>query len=437
MGTGRESSKFRSDAGLGYTGDAIRLVRVRQHFEAPVEEDLAGQVREEVVRLLGSHPLGPGSSVGITAGSRGVGDAVEVYRAAVETLREECHEPFLFAAMGSHGRGTAEGQRELLRSLGVTEEKVGAPVVCSDEVVQLGETDAPLAGLPVFVAREAAEADGVLAVNRIKPHTSFHGPYESGVMKMLAVGMGRAEGATMVHRLGWGSMVAAVESIGKAVLERLPVLGGLAVVENAREQTALVKGLTAGELPEGETPLLELARGYMPSLPAKDLDLCVVREMGKNYSGTGMDTNIIGRLRLQGIPEPAEPKIQYLAVLDLSEASHGNATGVGLADFTTERLVGKMDREATYLNCLTSGGPARAAVPMTLEDDEALFEAVWKALKPERLSEVRMLVVENTLHLEEAWVSENLLDDLREDAEVVGEPVALEFDSEGRMLMKG
>jgi hypothetical protein len=194
-----------------------------------------------------------------------------------------------------------------------------------------------------------------------------------------------------------------------------------------------VKGLSAGALPEGETPLLELARRYMPSLPVEDLDLCVVREMGKNYSGTGMDTNIIGRLRLQGIPEPVEPKIQYLAVLDLSEASHGNATGVGLADFTTRRLVEEIDREATYLNCLTSGGPARAAVPMTLEHDEALFEAVWKALKPERLSEVRMLVVENTLHLEEAWVSENLLGEL--EVEVIGEPFELGFDSGGRMLL--
>ncbi|MCA1728006.1 MAG: DUF362 domain-containing protein [Actinobacteria bacterium] len=417
--------------------DGIRLVRIRQHFEAPVVEDIAGRVREEVGRLLGSHPLRAGSSIGITAGSRGVSDAVEVYRAAVETLREEGHEPFLFAAMGSHGRGTAEGQRDLLRSLGVTEEKVGAPVLCSDEVVRVGETGTPLPGLPVYVAREAAEADGILAVNRVKPHTSFHGPYESGLMKMLAVGMGRAEGATMVHHLGWGSMVEAVESIGDAVLERLPVLGGLAVVENAREETALVKGLSAGELPGDETPLLELARSYMPSLPVKDLDLCVVREMGKNYSGTGMDTNIIGRLRLEGLPEPTEPAIQYLAVLDLSEASHGNATGVGLADFVTERLVEKIDRGATYLNCLTSGGPIRAAVPMTLENDEALFEAVWKALKPERLDEVRMLVIENTLRLEDAWVSENLLDELgdRAEVEVVGEPFPQKFDSGGRLLL--
>ena len=415
--------------------DGLRLVKVRQHFEAPVVEDLAGEVRAELQRLIGSHTLVSGSRIGITAGSRGVSDAVEVYRAAVETLREEGHEPFLFASMGSHGRGTAEGQRDLLRSLGVTEEKVGAPVLCSDEVVEVGETGAPLAGLPVYAAREAAEADGVLAVNRVKPHTSFHGPYESGLMKMLAVGMGRANGASMVHRLGWSSMVEAIEAIGGVVMEKLPIIGGLAIVENAREETAMLKGLTAADLPEGETPLLELARDYMPSLPVKDLDLCVVREMGKNYSGTGMDTNIIGRLRLQGLPEPTQPYIQYLAVLDLSEASHGNATGVGLADFVTERLAAKVDREATYLNCLTSGGPIRAAVPMTLEDDEALFEAVWKALKPERLDEVRMVIIDDTLHLEEAWVSESLLDELEDGAEVVGEPFTLGFDSEGRMLL--
>ena len=417
--------------------DQIRLVKVRQHFEAPTVPDLAREVRDELESLLQQYQLESNSRVAITAGSRGINDAVEVYQAAVELLKEEGHEPFLFSSMGSHGRGTADGQRDLLRSLGVTEEKIGAPVLCSAEVVQLGETEEPLAGLPVYASKEAAEADGILAINRVKPHTSFHGPYESGLMKMLAVGMGRDKGASMVHQLGWSSMVESIESIGGAALERLPVIGGLAIIENAHEETALVKGLPGPEIPENETQLLELARDYMPFLPIDQADLCVVREMGKNYSGTGMDTNVIGRLRLQGIPEPTEPAIQFLAVLDLSEASHGNATGVGLADFTTERLVEKIDYEATYLNCLTSGGPIRAAVPITLPTDEALFEAVWQALKPERLSEVRLLIVNNTLHLEEMWISETLLEAVedREEIEVVGEPFPLEFDSGGYMIL--
>lgn len=399
--------------------------------------DLAEKVRDEVGLLLQRYRLESGSRVAITAGSRGINDAVEVYQAAVELLKEEGHQPFLFSSMGSHGRGTADGQRDLLKSLGVTEEKIGAPVLCSADVVQLGETEGPLAGLPVYVSKEAAEADGLIAINRVKPHTSFHGPYESGLMKMLAVGMGRDKGASMVHRLGWSSMVESIESIGSAVLEQLPVIGGLAIIENAHEETALLKGLPGPEIPEGETQLLELARDYMPFLPVDQLDLCVVREMGKNYSGTGMDTNVIGRLRLQGIPEPAEPAIQYLAVLDLSEASHGNATGIGLADFTTERRVEKIDYEATYLNCLTSGGPVRAAVPMTLPTDEALFEAAWRALKPESISEVRLLIVNNTLHLEELWVAEALLKEVsdREGIEVVGEPLPLEFDSKGQIVV--
>ena len=415
----------------------LRLVEVHQRFEAPTVADVSCAVGEQVRKLIWQRNLPPGSRVGITAGSRGVKDAVEVYRAGVQTLKEEGHSPFLFAAMGSHGRGSAEGQRDLLRSLGVTEEKVGAPVLCSDEVVSLGETTSPRAGLPVYVAREAAEADAVLVVNRVKLHTSFHGPHESGLMKMLAVGMGRARGAEMVHQLGWGAMVESVESIGGAALERLPVIGGLAVVENAREETALVEGLPPEELPEGESRLLELAREYMPSLPADDLDVLVVREMGKNYSGTGMDTNVIGRLRLEGLPEPDLPSIRYLAAMDLSEASHGNATGVGLADFVTERLAAKIDREATYLNCLTSGGPIRAAVPMTFPNDREVLEAVWKALKPEHAAHVRLMVVDNTLHLGRLWVSEGLVGTLRERERVeVREPLALSFDTAGRMVLE-
>jgi hypothetical protein len=418
--------------------ERIRLVKVRQRFEAPTIPDPEGRVREEVRRLLRQSELEPGSRVAITAGSRGISNAVEAYRGAVGALEEGGHDPFLFSSMGSHGRGTTEGQRDLLQSLGVTAEKVGAPVICSDEVVRLGETEKPLAGLPVYVAREAAEADGVLVVNRVKPHTSFHGPYESGLMKMLTVGMGRARGASMVHRLGWRSMVGAIESIGGAVLEQLPVIGGVALVENAREETAVVRGLPKAEIREGETALLEEARSFMPSLPVRRVDLCVVRQMGKNYSGTGMDTNIIGRLRLQGIPEPTDPFIQYLAVLDLSEASHGNATGVGLADFTTRRLVKKIDHEATYLNCLTSGGPVRAAVPMTFPDDRALFEAVWKVLKPEGAEQVRLAVIDNTLHLGELWLSENLVSELEAgEAEVVGEPFSPEFDAEDRIVLQG
>lgn len=417
--------------------DEVRLTEVHRRHDAPTVEDPAGRAREETARLLSETALEPGARVAITAGSRGIRGIAGIYRAVAGAVREAGYDPFLFSSMGSHGRGTADGQREVLESLGVTERFVGVPVICSERVRLVGETKGPLPGLPVYVAEEAAAADAILAVNRVKPHTSFHGPQESGLMKMLAVGAGRAEGASMVHRLGWENMVDAIRSIGSVILERLPVVGGIALVQNGREELAVVRGVTAEKMPDEEAGLLELARGYLPRLPADDLDVLIVREMGKDYSGTGMDTNVIGRLRLEGIPEPDLPRIRYLGALDLSGASHGNATGVGLADFTTRRLAEKIDPEATYLNCLTSGGPIRAAIPMTLEDDRALLNAVWQALKPLRDSEVRMMVIENTLHLERLWVSEPLVDEVSslEGAELSGDPETLEFDKSGRLKL--
>lgn len=417
------------------TTDVLRMVRVRQRFSADAVDDLPATVRGEVERLLASGDLPPGARVAITAGSRGMARAAEIYRAAADALRAAGHRPFLFTAMGSHGGGTAAGQRDLLDGLGVTEESVGAEISCSADVVDLGRTTAPVADLPVLAAREAAEADAVLVVNRVKPHTSFHGTYESGVMKMLSVGMGRARGASMVHRLGWGSMERAVESIADVVLARLPVLGAIAVVENAHEQPAVVEGIPAAEIRVREAALLEVARERMPYLPVDDLDLCVVRQMGKDISGTGIDTNIVGRLRVQGLPEPARPRIAYLAVLDLTEASHGNATGIGLADFTTQRLADAVDRDSTYVNCLTSGSPIRAAVPMTLPDDKAVFDAVWLALKPERMADVRAAVIESTLRLDEMWLSERSAAEAK-DVEVVGESVAVGFDEFGRLVLR-
>lgn len=417
------------------TSDPLRVVRVRQRFQAPAVDDLPAAVDHEVSRLLDANPLPPGSSVAITAGSRGLAQGPVVYRAVVRALEAAGHKPFLFTAMGSHGGGTAAGQRALLDSLGVTDAEVGAPVSCSDDVAELGQTSTPVAGLPVYVAQEARDADAVLVVNRVKPHTSFHGAHESGLLKMLAVGMGRARGASMVHRLGWQVMERAIESIAGTVLAELPVLGAVALVENAHEQPAHVEGVVAADLVSRETELLDLARSLMPYLPVDELDLCVVRTMGKNYSGTGMDTNVIGRLRVQGLPEPAKPRIQYLAVLDLSEESHGNACGVGLADFTTQRLADQIDRDATYLNCLTSGSPIRAAVPMTLPDDRAVIDAVWQAMKPQRMADVRAAVVENTLHLGELWLSERSAADVAGAVDVVGSPVAVTFDSTGRLVL--
>lgn len=417
--------------------DGLRLMKVRQRFAAPALEEPWERVFEQTARLLSESGLRVGASVAITAGSRGIRGAGEACEAAARAVREAGGEPFFFSAMGSHGRGKAEGQREVLQSLGITEENVGAPVSCSERVAFIGETSGPLPGLPVYFAEEAAGADAVLALNRVKPHTSFRGPQESGLMKMLAVGAGRAEGASMVHGLGWENMAGAVQSMGGVILDQIPVLGGVALVQNGREEPALIEAVAAPELPEREAELLEAACGLLPRLPVDGLDALVVRRMGKDFSGTGMDTNVIGRLRLEGLPEPDSPAIRHLGVLDLTEASHGNATGVGLADFTTRKLVEKIDREATYLNCLTSGSPTRAAIPMTLENDRELLEAIWQSLKPQEDSGVRLAVIEDTLHLEELWLSEATAEEAlqKSNVEAVGEPSPLGFDLKGDLRL--
>ncbi|GAA3730477.1 hypothetical protein HDA32_005962 [Spinactinospora alkalitolerans] len=414
----------------------VPMCRIRRNLPSAALPDPRARAYDEVSALLRRCGTPAGARVAITAGSRGIDGVVGVLRATVRAVADAGGHPFLFSAMGSHGGGTPEGQRDVLAGLGITEDAVGAPVSCSDRVVELGETGAPLPGLPVFFAEEAAAADAVIAVNRIKPHTSFHGPHESGLLKMLTVGSGRARGAAMVHRLGWSNMVAAIEAIGAVVLDRLPVIGGLGLVQDPYERLAAVEAMAADDIAERESRLLERARALLPRLPVDDLDALVVREMGKAYSGCGMDTNVIGRLRLEGMPEPERPRVRCLGVLDLAEDSHGNATGVGLADFTTERLVRAIDRSATYLNCLTSGGPQRAAVPMAFPDDAALLDAMGQMLRPQREADVRMAVIDNTLSLDSLWVSEAVLPEVAavEEIEVTDRRPGPAFDAAGRLL---
>ncbi|WP_186356662.1 hypothetical protein [Streptomonospora sp. PA3] len=414
----------------------VPLNRIRRRLPSAALPDPQERARAETAALLERCAVPAGARVAFTAGSRGIGGITAVLRGAVRAAADRGCRPFLFSAMGSHGGGTAEGQRDVLTSLGITEEAVGAPLSCSDRVVRLGETGDPLPGLPVYFAAEAAEADAVVAVNRIKPHTSFHGPHESGLLKMLSVGSGRARGAAMVHRLGWARMVEAIGAISSAVLERVPVVGGLGLVQDPYEGLAAVEALGAADMAEGEARLLDTARRLLPRLPVDDLDALVVREMGKAYSGCGMDTNVIGRLRLEGMAEPQSPRIRCLAVLDLAEGSHGNATGMGLADFTTERLARAVDRQSTYLNCLTSGGPQRAAQPMTFPDDAAVLKAMGDMLRPEREADVRLAVIDNTLALDEMWVSDPVLAEAAEteEVEVIERSPRLRFDDGGRLL---
>jgi hypothetical protein len=306
--------------------------------------------------------------------------------------------------------GTPEGQKKLLAGLGITEESLGAPLVASGESVRIGEVGP---GVPVYVNRVALESQGLIIINRVKPHTSFHAPVESGLTKMLAVGLGNPQGAMALHSYGIRGLETFIPMVAACIKERLPVLYGIAIVENAYEQTAVVAGIEPEQFYEREQELLDTARSLMAHLPFDDLDLLVVRSMGKCFSGTGMDTNIIGRLRIQGEPEPEKPRIKRIAVLDLDERSEGNALGIGLADFTTDGLLAKVDWMPTYLNVLSTTFVMRAMAPMHFRTDEETLSAALASLGGIERESARVLVIDNTLDLSSIEFSAALLEEAR------------------------
>ena len=407
-----------------------KVVKIRQTFPRPRVENVGEALREQLGRGEISSAIKPGMSVALTAGSRGIAQINEILRSLVGTLKEMGAEPFIVPAMGSHGGATAEGQVEILESLGVTEEYCGAPIRSSMEVVQIGETGR---GVPVYMDRIASEADGVVLVNRVKAHTDFRSSIESGLMKMASIGLGKHEQALALHGFGVEGIRDFMVEVADEVLGSGHVLFGVATVENAYDEPAIIEAIPAGQIHEREEELLAEYMGMMPALPVSDVDVLYVDALGKNYSGTGMDTNVIGRFRILGVDEPESPAVKYIVVGDVSEESHGNALGVGLADLTTQRLADRVEREAMNANVITSTFVERAKVPMVLaSDEEALRTAIrcnW-GVPPD---ETRLVRIPNTLHLEYLYVSENMVDEALANAEteVVGDPEELRFDTEG------
>jgi hypothetical protein len=407
-----------------------KVVKIRQKFPRPRVESVQEALREQLEREEISSTIKPGMSVALTAGSRGIAEIDEILRCLVEILKQMKAEAFIVPAMGSHGGATAEGQVEILESLGVTEEFCGAPIRSSMEVVELGETER---GVPVYMDRIASEADGVVLVNRIKAHTDFRSNIESGLMKMASIGLGKHEQALALHGYGVEGIRDFMVEVGDEVIESGRVLFGVATVENAYDEPAIVEAIPTEEIHEREAELLAEYMDMMPALPVSDIDVLYVDSLGKNYSGTGMDTNVIGRFRILGVEEPETPAVKYIVVGDVSDESHGNAIGVGLADLTTQRLADRIERKAINANVITSTFVERAKVPMVLaSDEEALRTAIrcnW-GVPPEQTRFVR---IPNTLHLEYLYVSENMLDEALADGEVevVGDPENLRFDAEG------
>lgn len=393
-----------------YMLELPQMHRVTQSFPRPKVADIQTTTTHELTKLGMAERISPGKKIGITVGSRGIQNITAILKTTVNFVRQLGGEPYLLAAMGSHGGGTAAGQHEVLEGLGITETAVGAPIITCADCEVIGHTTT---GLPAFAVKSTREMDGIIVINRVKTHTSFKGMVESGLVKKMVVGLGGPKGAQQFHGFGPAELARLLVEIGTVLLSKLPIWGGLALVENAYEETATIQAIAADEFIERESEALQYSKSLMPSLPVADIDLLIIEEMGKNFSGTGIDTNIIGRARIEGVPEPAHPSIKRIAVLDLSEESHGNATGLGMADFVTQKLVDKMDRQTTYLNCLTSTFVVRAAIPMYFSSEEKLMEAALYSLSSIPPDKLRIVIIPNTLFLEECYVSEALIPELQ------------------------
>lgn len=408
--------------------DFPRVFRLKQTFHGPVLIDIPGAVREALRAI--PLPIRPGQSVALAVGSRGIANLAAIVRAVVDEVTSRGARPFIFPAMGSHGGGTAEGQASVLAHYGITQASMGCPIRATMEVAQVGEA----LGLPVWLDREAAGADWIGVINRVKPHTDFKGSIESGLFKMMAIGMAKRVGAAQAHRASVRHRYETViTAVGREVLQRARIAFGLGIVENAYEQTAKVQAFLPEALEAGERVLLAEARAWMARLPFDPIDVLIVDEMGKNISGTGMDTNVIGRGASRFEPFPDTPRITWIVPLGLTPETYGNANGIGNADFTTRRLAEKIDWEATLINCLAAVAPNMAKLPPVFETDREAIAAALDCLGRLRPDEVRVVRIKNTLMLGEVEASEAFLPELaaRDDLVKVTDPAPLFFDETG------
>jgi len=409
---------------------SVRLPQVyciRQQFEGPTVDDIPGAVKEELGKLDLVEKIRPGETVAITGGSRGIANIDTILKAVADQMKALGARPFIIPAMGSHGGGTAEGQIEVLARYGVTEQAMSCPIRATMDVVEIGRSEF---GIPVFLDRYAAEADHIAVVNRVKLHTKFIGKVESGLMKMCLIGLGKREGARAYHRAidrhSWDEIVGSVAGI---VREKAPIAFGLAILENAFEQTARLAAVRPEDFPTVEPELLKQSADMMAQLPFHDVDLLIVDEMGKDISGTGMDTNITGR------KDNSPMQVLRLFVRDLTEKTHGNAQGIGLADFTTRRLASKIDFRQLYINSQTAYRTDTPKVPMTFDTDREVINVAMDMIGLSPPEDAKIVWIKNTLELADIIVSEAYLSRVAEhdNLTVVGGPFEIEFDSEGNL----
>ncbi len=411
-----------------------KLIQIKQKFSSYSVEDTTERTKSEVVNLKLEKRIKPGDSIAITAGSRGISDINVITMTVIDELIKLRGRPFIIPAMGSHGGATVSGQLKVLEGYGITEKKMGAPIKATMDVVKIGESNN---GIPVYVDKNVINADHVVAINRIKPHTRFAGEIESGLIKMLLVGLGKDVGARVYHRAVMkNTFDRIVESVLPIVLSKLSVLFGLAIIENAYGKIADISAMMGEDIIKKESGLKKKSFELMAKLPFRNIDLLIVDNMGKDISGTGMDTNVIGRKDENPSETPNEcAGISRIFVRDLTPNSHGNACSIGLADFTTRKLVNKINFQETYINCVTALRPEGAKIPMTFECDKDAIEAAVSTCGIEDPDDMKIVWIKSTLDLEKVIVSEGYLDDLngRENFEQISSIREITLDSSGNL----
>ena len=395
----------------------MKLLSVRQKLVSRPLADVANEVRQQLDALKLRVPQGP---VAITVGSRGISQIPLMIKTAGQWLRERGAKPFIVPSMGSHNGATAAGQQQMVESLGMSESAMDMPIRSSMECVKLATVDTG----DVWMDRHCFEADGVLVVNRVKLHTCFSGPVQSGLTKMMVVGMGKIRSAQTFHSSPTPQMKDMLLEMGQVILDSGKIFAGLAILEDGFDETAEIHAIRPTDILTCEAQLLERHRDYFPRLPIDELDVLIVDSIGKTFSGTGMDTNVIGYRGVKGFEDLDRPKIGIIAALSLVEASQGNAIGVGLADFITQHLRNAIDEDKTFINVYTTGDMERAKIPATLADDQSLFQRIG-----ERYGDQRWMLIPNTLHLGHLYVSEDLRDEVAAlpHCEIDPEPVEVSF----------
>lgn len=411
-----------------------KVVPIKQHFRDLRLADVGGAVRQAMEQAAWTQSVAPGSRIAVGAGSRGITNIDVIVRAVIDFWKSRGVEPFIIPVMGSHGAATAEGQADVLAHYGITEQTMGAPVVSSLDVVEVGTTPE---GIEVVMDRQAFESDGVMLCGRVKWHTDFGGKLESGIHKMMAIGLGKWAGARRYHcwalRIG---MEQVIRSVGGVILGTGKMLGGLAILEDAYHNTAEVHALGSEGMAAREEELLERAKSWKPNVPVAETDLLIIDEMGKNISGAGMDTKIINRSVDGPNLWPGVPLIRRIFVRDLSPLSYGNAVGMGFADIITDRLFEKIDFNPTWINGLTASTTQPAFTPMHFPNDHTCIEKIIATCGKLDVSECSIVWIRNTLELGELMVSENLLEELslNEAIEISGERQQLPFDRDGNLV---